>query len=110
MIWVAFALLTGVAVFSVLWPLARRPRSVAARDADVAFYKAQIAEIARDKERGLIGPADAPLAEAEAARRLLVASEKDVGEAAGSRSNVRLAAVAVIVFIPALTLALYAKL
>ncbi|HWG05429.1 MAG TPA: c-type cytochrome biogenesis protein CcmI, partial [Beijerinckiaceae bacterium] len=71
MIWVVFALLTGAAILAVLWPLLRPPRAGARKDADVAFYEAQIAEIARDVDRGLISPEDAAVAKAEAGRRLI---------------------------------------
>ena len=51
MIWFVFALLTGVAVFAVLWPLSRAPATTDAKELDVAFYKAQTAEIERDTPR-----------------------------------------------------------
>src|ERR1700722_8426813 len=79
MIWVVFAVLTGVAVFAVLWPLMRVPRTVARKDADIAFYEAQIAEIDRDAERGLIAADDAASAKAEAARRLIAVGDEDQG-------------------------------
>src|ERR1035437_10668759 len=79
MIWVVFAFLTVVAVLAVLWPLLRAPRTVPRKDADVAFYEAQIAEIGRDAERGLIAAADAASAKAEAARRLIAAGDQEQG-------------------------------
>ena len=77
MIWLVFAFLTAVAVLAVLWPLLRTPRTVARQEADVAFYEAQIAEIGRDAERGLIAAEDAASAKAEAARRLIAVGDEE---------------------------------
>jgi cytochrome c-type biogenesis protein CcmH len=81
-IWFIFALMTGTAVTAVLWPLSRRPIAKAA-DPDTQFYREQLAEIDRDVERGLLSPAEAEAARAEAARRLL-----RVGSVAQSLSDV----------------------
>ncbi len=70
-IWAVFAIMTGLGVLAVLWPLSRRPRDRAPLSDDTAFYRAQIAEIDRDEARGLIGKAEAEAAKAEAGRRLL---------------------------------------
>ena len=59
MLWFVFAVFTGAAVLSVVWPLARTPRGLARGEIDVAFYKAQLAEIDRDAARRLVAPADA---------------------------------------------------
>lgn len=108
MLWVIFALLTGAAVFSVLWPLARAAETPDARELDVAFYKAQTAEIERDAARGVIGPDEAKIAQTEAARRLVVAGAREV---APSKPNspwaARGIAVASFVFVPALAYVLY---
>ena len=48
MLWSLFALLTGGAVFAILWPLARPARREATAP-DVAFYQAKLEEIARDQ-------------------------------------------------------------
>jgi cytochrome c-type biogenesis protein CcmH len=104
-------LLTGAAVFSVLWPLAKTPRSVGAKELDVSFYKAQIAEIEKELERGAIGPEEGESAKTEAVRRLLAAvsdnSEKQKGD---SRFAVRLAACGALLFVPAFALGLYSVL
>jgi cytochrome c-type biogenesis protein CcmH len=78
-IWVLLATMTGGAVLAVLWPLTRRARLVAATGDDTAFYRAQIAEIERDRERGLIATAEAEAAKTEAGRRLLRAAERQKG-------------------------------
>lgn len=109
MIWISIALLTGLAVFSVLAPLARRRSGVQASEVDRAFYEAQVAEIERDNARGLIGPAEAEAARAEAARRLIRSHEKDkaFGSSVASR---RLIAVIALVLLPAIALGLYFRL
>jgi len=74
-IWVVFAVMTGAAVAAVLWPLSRRAAPAAATDSDTRFYRDQLAEIERDRQRGLLSPAEAEAAKVEAARRLLHAAE-----------------------------------
>ena len=108
MLWVVFALLTGVAVLAVLWPLSRAPATTDARELDVAFYKAQAAEIDRDVSRGVIGDAEAVTARNEAARRLMAASRAapdDVRRA--SPLVARWAALAVVLLVPVAALGLY---
>ena len=107
-IWVVFALLTGLAVFAVLWPLSRPPVTTDARELDVAFYKAQTAEIERDATRGVIGEAEAETARNEAARRLMAAAQRPSGDVRGSSPMLtRTVALGTMLFVPALTLMLY---
>jgi cytochrome c-type biogenesis protein CcmH len=110
MLWAIFALLTGIAVFAVLWPLAKPVRKTASPD--VAFYWAKLDEIARDAELAAISPQDAEAAKTEAARQLLAASEKDPAElpVAPSPLRLRLVALAALIFVPALGLGLYAAI
>ena len=81
-IWFILAGMTAAAVLGLLWPLSRRatvPTGEAGGTAlatETAFYEDQIAEIARDQERGLIAPEEAEAARAEAGRRLLRASRE----------------------------------
>ncbi|WP_188516850.1 c-type cytochrome biogenesis protein CcmI [Alsobacter metallidurans] len=111
MVWIILALMTGAAVLAVLWPLGRdRPEDAAGETAtDAAFYKAQLAEIERDAERGLIEPADAETARVEAGRRLLASNRRaraivaaDPG--AGRR---RLAAAVALIGVPLVSLSVY---
>ena len=79
-IWFILAGMTAAAVFGLLWPMSRRTavpvgeRGGSGVDTETAFYEDQIAEIARDQERGLIAPDEAETARTEAGRRLLRAS------------------------------------
>ncbi|MEL6062459.1 c-type cytochrome biogenesis protein CcmI [Methylobacterium sp. DCY52] len=81
-IWFILAAMTAAAVLGLLWPLSRRAivpageTGGAAIATETAFYEDQIAEIARDLDRGLIAPEEAESAKAEAARRLLRASRE----------------------------------
>jgi cytochrome c-type biogenesis protein CcmH len=109
MLWIIFAVLTVIAVLSVLWPLARPPRARADGAIDVAYYKAQLAAIERDAADGLVAATDAEGAKAEAARRLLAAADAPAPQAparAGRRALY--AAIAALLFVPALAAGLYA--
>ncbi len=109
-LWIAFAALTGVAVFSVLWPLSRQAAPLDGHEADVAFYRAQSDEIDRDAGRGIIRPDEAEIAKAEAARRLMAAAGRGGADApTGSPFAVRAVAVGALLFVPAVALALYTK-
>ncbi len=72
MMLLVFALMTAAAIFAVLWPLARARARLRAGN-DLAVYRDQIEEIARDRDAGLIGAAEADAARVEVARRLLAA-------------------------------------
>ncbi|WP_342109293.1 c-type cytochrome biogenesis protein CcmI [Methylobacterium sp. SI9] len=86
-IWFILAAMTAAAVLGLLWPLSRRAIVPAGETGgtaiatETAFYEDQIAEIARDLDRGLIAPEEAESAKAEAARRLLRASREGKLEA-----------------------------
>src|SRR6478609_3579752 len=73
-LWFVFALMTAAAVFAVLWPLSRRVPA-AAGGSDVAVYRDQLDEIARDRAGGLIGEAEAEAAKVEVSRRLIAAAD-----------------------------------
>src|SRR5947209_3356870 len=108
MIWVVFAAMTGLAVFSVLRPLSRSRRIAPANLPNISLYEAQLAEIDRDAASGLIPPPDVAAAKADAARRLLAVSGTQPTPPPAQR-NVRFAAAAAITLIPALTLGLYGR-
>ncbi len=109
MIWLVIALLTGLAVLSILWPLSRPAPKPREDVADVAFYRAQIAEIDADLSRGVLEKDQAEAAKALAARRLIAAAPQEVAthESAWAR---RIAAVVALLVIPAVGLGLYAKI
>lgn len=70
-----FVALTIGVVAALLWPLLRRPRVAADRlDYDLAIYRDQLAELERDRERGLIAPDQSDAARSEIERRMLAAA------------------------------------
>lgn len=110
MLWLIFALLTAAAVMSVLWPLAKTPRRVGRGEIGVALYKAQLAEIERDEAQSFVAPEDAQAAKAEAARRLMAATEAPVESAPAASPRRIWIAGAIALFVPALSLSLYARI
>ncbi len=107
--WFLLALMTGAAVFSVLWPLVRRRSNVISENAaDVAVYRDQLAEIKNEQARGLIAEPEAEAARTEIARRLMAAANRpEQGEDKSSRWRRRTAAISALVGIPAAALLLY---
>jgi cytochrome c-type biogenesis protein CcmH len=113
MLWFVLAGMAAFAVLAALWPLLR-PSPGAKADAaatEAAFYKAQLEEIRRDVERGLLPQGEAESARAEAARRLITAASGPLPAPAPAGSRNRLAAAALIaVGLPAIAFPLYALL
>ncbi len=108
MIWVVFAAMTGAAVLAFLWPLSRKPRGEARLAIETNLYRAELADIERDVERGLMTAADGEEAKTEAARRLLASTAAQAEPS--SRGSVQAASLLVVLVVPALTLVLYARL
>ncbi|MBO9629021.1 MAG: c-type cytochrome biogenesis protein CcmI [Shinella sp.] len=106
--WILVAILTAAVAAVLLLPLLRRP-SASANDAghDVEVYRDQLEELKRDEATGLIGAAEAELARAEVARRLIAASKAEAKEKARTSGRNRLAQAFVIVLLPAIGLCLY---
>jgi cytochrome c-type biogenesis protein CcmH len=112
MVWFVLAGMAVLAVLAALLPLLRPSPPMKADPAanETAFYKAQLEEIRRDVERGLLPPGEAESARAEAARRLIVASSGSP-EAAAPGGRTRLAAaVFIAIILPAVAFPLYARL
>jgi cytochrome c-type biogenesis protein CcmH len=114
MLWVLFGLMTAAAIFAVLWPLARGQRVARRSSGDVAVYRDQIDEIARDRAAGLIGEAEAEAARVEVSRRLIAAADvaqaQSVAPAAGATLRRRVAAVGALVALPLIGAGLYLAL
>lgn len=70
--WVILALMTGAAVFAVIWPLAHSGRA-APSGSEVAVYRDQLDELERDLAAGSIEKTEAEAARVEVSRRLLAA-------------------------------------
>jgi len=108
---VLFTGMTAAAVMAVLWPLSRSRSVEGPSDPNTQFYRDHIAEIERDRERGLVSAPEAEAAKAEAGRRLLRA--KAAGDpaycAVGEPALRRRRAVSALALsaVPILALALY---
>jgi cytochrome c-type biogenesis protein CcmH len=78
--WILFALMTGLAVMAVLWPLSRTrsTRDITSSEGEKVFYEDQLLEIDRDHARGLFTAQEAASAKAEAARRLIRATATNI--------------------------------
>ncbi len=111
LIWLSIALLSGCAVLGLLWPLAKPTSERHGRD-DRDFYLGQLADIERDKSRGLLDEVTAEDAKTEAARRLLaVVRDDDVGVDPARRVRRRkLASLIALVCVPVLAFTLYGQL
>jgi cytochrome c-type biogenesis protein CcmH len=73
-LWFLFALMTAMAIFAVLWPLARR-KGMPQSGSDLAVYRDQLEEIQRDRAAGQIGDVEAEAAKVEVSRRLIGAAD-----------------------------------
>jgi cytochrome c-type biogenesis protein CcmH len=108
-LWLVFALMTAAAIFAVLWPLSRRAPERGG--SDVAVYRDQLDEIARDRAAGLIGEAEAEGAKVEVSRRLLAAADAAETEKPKSEGSPlwrrRLTAAAGLLLLPVGAAALY---
>lgn len=112
MLWLVFVLMTAAAIFAVLWPLGRRKplRS----GSDVAVYRDQLDEIARDRSAGLIGDVEAEAARVEVSRRLIAAADAVESEKPSPETpslwRHRATAIAGIVLLPVGAVVLYLML
>src|ERR1700749_3646060 len=109
MLWFVLAGMAASAVLASLWPLIRGspdPKSDAT-PSEAAFYKAQIEEVRRDVERGLLPQGEAESARAEAARRLIATATEPAEPPAPMRRTRLAAAVLIAVGLPAIAFSLY---
>src|SRR3954468_11246270 len=111
-LWFVFALMTAAAIFAVLWPLGRGSRKAQRGGSDLAVYRDQLDEIARDRAAGLIGEAEAEAARVEVSRRLIAAADAVHGDPSvpGGRLRRRVAALAALIAVPLIGAGLYLTL
>ena len=114
LLWAIFAILTSCVLVFILAPLTKRAETTDSHvDANIAVYKAQLAEIDADLQRGLLVGAEAEGARIEVSRRLLAsagtgddsANSDDVQP--GSATRLRTTSIAVAAVVPAVALAFY---
>ena len=110
-LWLLFALMTAAAIFAVLWPLGR-VRAPQKSGNDIAVYRDQLDEIARDHAAGLIGEREAEAARVEVSRRLIAAADATSAEpaASGGTFRRRAAGLAGLFIIPLVAAGLYLTL
>jgi cytochrome c-type biogenesis protein CcmH len=112
-LWLALGSMTLLAVGLVAAPLMRRPERVASRrDYDLRVYRAQLAELAREQERGVLGEGEAEAARLEVQRRMLAAgaAERQDRPAPGWSGRRWASALVLLVGLPALAGGLYWRL
>jgi cytochrome c-type biogenesis protein CcmH len=113
MVWFVLAGMAAFAVLAAVWPLLRASPGANADPTanEAAFYKAQLEEIRRDVDRGLLPQGEAESARAEAARRLIAAASGPSQAPPPAGRRYRLAAAALIaVGLPTIAFPLYARL
>jgi cytochrome c-type biogenesis protein CcmH len=113
MVWFVLAGMAAFAVLAAVWPLIHASPGAKADPAanEAAFYKAQLEEIRRDVDRGLLPQGEAEGARAEAARRLIAAASGPSQGPPAAAWRTRVAAAALMaVGLPAIAFPLYARL
>lgn len=109
--WVLLALMAASVVLVIIAPLARPAGAFpAASGEETRVYRDQLGELDRDRERGVIGGAEADAARAEIGRRLLAATRVPATAGAPRPTANRLVALITVVAIPAIALPLYLAL
>ena len=111
-LWIIIIFMTLAASLAVLRPLIRAPgRTAPAASHDMEVYRDQLAELERDRDRGLISEKDAEEARAEIGRRLLKADAENKKADTEARSgSTRLIALAAVLSIPLVSWGFYASL
>jgi cytochrome c-type biogenesis protein CcmH len=108
LLWIVLALMTAAVVILLVLPLARRPAELPLRSQyDVALYRTQLDEVARDVERGVIGSDEADAARLEIERRMLAAAPKAPPTESTRMPLARWAALATLLLVPAISVPLY---
>ncbi len=110
LLWVILASLTAIVLLILLRPLIGASANEHAREAfDAAVYRDQLGEIDADRDRGLIGEAEAEAARLEIARRLLQAdsTEHALPHHKTGSGRARAAMIAIATALPLLALGLY---
>jgi cytochrome c-type biogenesis protein CcmH len=112
LLWPIAGLLVVIALAMLLRPLLRRrPPELARAAYDVAIYRDQLDEIARDISRGVLSDADAAAARLEVERRLLASQPRGpTGVSSLSPLSLRLGTAIIMLAVPAIAVSLYLQL
>jgi len=112
-LWIAVGAMVGVVLGLMLRPLlaARAEANPDRAEFDIAVFKDQLAELARDHERGQLGEVEYAAARTEIERRLLAAVHDDEApDATPAATGGRATAAALALAVPLAALALYLHL
>lgn len=85
MTWLPLLLLALLALAPLAWTILRPPTVRGRRDADIALYRAQLAELERERESGRLSEEGHRGATIEVQRRLLAADAQRDGDRAGGK-------------------------
>jgi cytochrome c-type biogenesis protein CcmH len=108
MLWIIFLCLTAAVLLALLRPLFGGASDEAGRDAaNAQVYRDQLREVESDRERGLIGDAEAKAARLEIERRLLATAEAEREQRSSGRRSPIFSAVAVAIALPLIVLGFY---
>ncbi|MCX5519466.1 c-type cytochrome biogenesis protein CcmI [Kaistia defluvii] len=107
LLWIVMAVLTAAASLAVLIPLGRQPHAPAHAGAARSIYRDQLDELVRDRERGLIGDAEADAARIEISRRLLNSDSGAAAEAPAPPPAYRIERLVALVLLPLLACGIY---
>lgn len=106
-IWIAVAILMAFVMLILLRSLVDAKNDSVQPNTDIKFYHAQIAEIELQVKQRLIAETDAETAKAESARALIKAQPIET-QINFSQMSIRMAALAILISIPAISLPIYA--
>ena len=112
-LWLALGSMTLIAVGLVVAPLVRRVGPAAGRrDYDLRVYRAQLAELGRERERGVLGEPEAEAARLELERRMLAAdaADRQTRQAPSTRGRSWVSAAVLLIGLPTLAGGLYWQL
>jgi cytochrome c-type biogenesis protein CcmH len=112
MLYLAIAVLAAMAALVLGYALLRKPRTAAARiEHDLEVYRAQLDELSREREAGLVSEAEAASAKLEIERRVLAADQKRSDDATPrGRGREWIPAALVAALVPLTAVGLYAWL
>jgi cytochrome c-type biogenesis protein CcmH len=105
-VYILLGLAAAAAALALLLPIVRRGRVAERSSFDLAVYKDQLAELDRDRARGLLGEAEAKAARLEIERRILKVARAGRDELRATRAG-RATALAAGLLAPAIALLLY---
>jgi cytochrome c-type biogenesis protein CcmH len=104
-LWLLLGALALVALLPLIITLIRPTRARGRAEADLALYRAQLAELDREREAGRLDAAQHQAATLEVQRRILAAPKEDAPELRPGRTSAVLAAM--VFLVPAAALGLY---